>query len=739
MEQQARNTRAAGYQRAITGPTVQRQPMDRVIRWAARLERFPLLLCGLLLLSVLVTFGPVLGNGFLSYDDPVYVTQNAIVRRGLTREGLLWALGSGAGGSWHPVTWLSHMLDCQLYGLKPVGHHLTSLLLHAANTALLFLVLRRTTAAVWLSALVAALFALHPLHVESVAWVAERKDVLSTFFLMLTLMAYVKYVTSHSLSVSPLRPGLWYGLALLCFTLGLMSKPMLVTLPFVLLLLDYWPLCRLQPGPPVGCPPSSLHRSPTPRMRLVLEKLPFLLLSILASGVAFRVQHSGGMMGSLAMFPLPLRLANALMSYAAYLRKAVVPCDLAVFYPYPQGWPPWQLVGAACLLAAISGAAVKWGARHRYLVAGWLIYLGVLVPVIGLVQVGSQCMADRYTYFPLVGVFIMLAWGGGELARHFGWHRHGLLVLPAGAILLGCVFASRAQLAYWKTTESLFAHALAVTRNNYVAHTELGVAWAGQGKTNEALAAYAAALHIKPDYAPALDEMGNLMLMQGDARQALTQYAAAAQSAPTRPEPEYHQGLAALKLGRPHEAVAHYRAALRLKPDYAPAHYSLGIALAKSGQTDEAIGHLNRALELGYAPPNVHEALGNTYAERGEMRQAIREYRQALRVQPNTLGALNNLAWILATANEPDLRDGSEAVQLSARAVELTRRQSLRELDTLAASYAETGQFTDAIKTAEEALALNSASGLNGAVTELEAHRNLYLAHQSLRDRGSGK
>ena len=444
-------------------------------------------ICIGLFLLVLCTFWPSLGNGFVNYDDDLYVAANGHVQSGLSWAGARWAFCTPVAANWHPATILSHMLDCQLFGLKPWGHHLTSVWLHAVNTVLVFLVFRRMTGALWRSLLVAALFGLHPLRVESVAWVAERKDVLSTFFFMLTLWAYVRYAQESKVQ-SP-KSKVAYVLALVFFACGLMSKPMLVTLPFVLLLLDYWPLgrnaeCGMRNAEPGAG--GKVQGRTWPWMKLVREKAPFFLLAAIASAVTLITQHRAKALATVENIRLIDRLANALVSYCRYLAKFLWPAKLAVFYPEPVKWPTATVLLAGLLLLGISIMAVALRHRHRYLPVGWLWSLGTLVPVIGLVQVGAQAMADRYTYVPLIGVALLLVWGMHELTSRWQF-RAVLLSAAAAAGMILCVALTRRQIGHWRDTETLFRHALAVTDDNWVAHHNLGDALEKRGRLDEAI------------------------------------------------------------------------------------------------------------------------------------------------------------------------------------------------------------------------------------------------------------
>jgi tetratricopeptide (TPR) repeat protein len=524
------------------------------------------IVCVLLAAVTLLVYWPVWNHGFVNFDDGAYVSQNPVVQAGLTWPGVKWAFTTFHSANWHPVTWLSHMLDCELFGLDPGGHHLANVLFHAINAVLLFLFLFRTTQALWPSALAAALFAWHPLRVESVAWAAERKDVLCAFFFLLTLRTYCRYaqkrskVESREPRAAPgaaaldLRPStLDYGLALFFFALGLMSKPMLVTLPFVLLLLDYWPLQRV-PGFEFGKAQWS---------RLLLEKGPFLALAAASCVVTFVAQQRAESVLTLQHHPLPFRLENALTSGAAYVLKTLWPVNLAVLYPFPKQIPPAQWATATVLLASITG--LIWRARRRqpYLLTGWLWFLGMLVPVIGLVQVGVQAMADRYTYLPHIGLFMAAAFGLADLAARLRL-KPAALVPAGGIVLAGCLAATANQLRFWHDGVALFGHAVAVTADNPVARNNLGVVLDLAGRPQEAIGQYQEALRLQPDYVLAHN---NLALVLAQTRRAP-------------------------------EAIQHLRETLRLRPDYPEPHFNLGLVLLREGQLDEAVAHFQKALEL---------------------------------------------------------------------------------------------------------------------------------------------
>jgi hypothetical protein len=472
------------------------------------------LLAFLLALGVLPAYYPVRTFAFLGWDDGLYVTENPVVRAGLSAESIRRAFTSTTAGNWHPVTMLSLELDRSLFGKGPAGFHVVNLLLHTAATVLLFLWLRRITGRVGRSAWVAALFGLHPLHVESVAWVAERKDVLAGLFWMLTLWAYTWYAEAPSW-----RRYAWVTASL---ALGLMAKPMLVTLPCVLLLLDYWPLRRFAFFDPAGAAtgPVALRRFGSyPARRLVVEKLPWLALAAVFSVVAVMAEGQGGALRTLDERPLPLRLANAVVAYAVYLRQAVWPSGLAPFYPFPEhGWPAWQVAGAAVLLVTITAIAWRQRRRRPYLLVGWLWYVGTLVPVIGLVSVGDQARADRFTYLPLIGVFIAVAWTVCDSLSTAGLEA---LVGVGGVVVAACAVATHAQLGYWQDDEHLWRHALTVTTANDFAHNNLGVVLAQRGQFEDAAAHFAAAVEINPRNDNAQVNLARAYLVMGKPQAAI--------------------------------------------------------------------------------------------------------------------------------------------------------------------------------------------------------------------------
>jgi tetratricopeptide (TPR) repeat protein len=681
--------------------------------------------CVFLVGAIWVVFGQTLHHEFVNYDDNKYVYENPQVIHGLNLKGIEWAFTHSMMGNWHPLTVMSHMLDCQFYGLNAGGHHLTSLLLHAATAILLFLVLRGMTGALWRSAFVAAVFAIHPLRVESVAWVAERKDVLSGLFFMLTLGAYVWYVEKSKVQ-SP-KSKVYYGLTLLFFVLGLMCKPMLVTVPFVLLLLDYWPLGRVTrlhcasarqasdqwrvtrfriPAPQLPGATKRSEGGSTPwrdeakRRRLnhlLLEKLPLLGLATASCVVTIFAQTKA--IQSFELISLPLRAGNASISYVLYLGQMFWPSGLAVLYPFAAGNVRVSgVVLSLVLLAGISTGVFILRRQRPYFLTGWLWYLIMLVPVIGIVQVGSQARADRYTYLPQIGLYLLLTWTAADLCA--GW-RYRRVVLGGGAtiILIALIFCARAQTAYWRNSESLWTHALVCMSDNFIGQNGLGNALLKKGSVDEAIAHYQKALQIKPDNAEVCYNLGNALLKKGNVDEAIAHYQTALQIKPDYVEAHNNLGKALFKKGNVDEAIAHYQTALQIKPDNAEIRNNLAVALAKAhgdyantlvqmGRDDEAMVEFRKALELfpdfadarhGLAVILLHKGqvdeaiaqfreiwkqypdeamasfdLGNAYFQKGQLDETVAFYQRALQIKPDDVSTLNNLGMALLTKGMVD-------------------------------------------------------------------------------------
>lgn len=635
-------------------------------------QRAIVISAGLSLLTLCV-FWQVRGFGFIKFDDPAYVTVNPHVLQGLTLAGLKWAFTGVHGDNWHPVTSLSHLLDVQIFGLSAGMHHLVNLALHVANVLLLFAVLRCMTGTLWRSGLVAVLFAIHPLRVESVVWISERKDVLSGFFWMLSLLAYHWYARQPAL-----RP---YLTTLGLFALGLLAKPMVVTLPFVLLLLDFWPLRRLSfSGSANFLSSAGEQLQSVSRPRIFLEKAPFLAFGFAAGLMTLHAQRAA--MVSVGGLPLQIRLFNSVLAYVAYLKKSVWPVHLAIFYPFQRHFSLNEIAAAVFLLLALSFVAIV-GLRTRpYLLTGWLWYLVTLLPVIGLVQVGSQSYADRYTYLPTVGLYIIVAWSLSEIVQFYPPLRIPMvttsLLAIGGLSALTFTYAS-----VWRSDDLLLQHTLEVTKDNAPVHCTIGTKLLDEGR-----------------YEQALDEF----------RQALSTTSGLL-GGEDYSEAHVGMGLALFALGRSDEAVKSFRRAIELAPKVARTHVDLGISLDKLGQWQESLHEFEEAARLSPDEPFTHSNLAIAYLKRGRVDEAVAQYREALRVYPNQAESLAGLAWLLATDPEASRRNGREALRLATQACKLSGLQDPNGLRVLAAAQAETNDFITAVATAEKALDLVRKQG----------------------------
>ena len=738
-----------------------------------------------LIVSTLLTYWPVLKNEFINYDDPDYVTTNEMVQKGLTAEGFNWAFTTGHASNWHPITWLSHMADVSMFGMKPAGHHATNLFFHVVNSVLLLLLLRLMTGSVWRSAMVAALFALHPLHVESVAWVAERKDVLSALFGLLTLLAYAAYAKgsgpwsartcpcfetgrhvsqSESGDMSPQSKAVCYWLAFVFFALGLMSKPMLVTWPFVMLLLDFWPLNRVTSD--------GWQVRGKVWKRLVLEKLPFLVLTLISCFVTVKVQQ--GAMSSSGLISMTDRICNAIVAYGSYLQQTVWPVNLAMFYPLPASIPTQMLILPLVVLVGLSVLCIRLAHKHPFLIVGWCWFLGTLVPVIGILQVGAQAHADRYTYLPLIGIFFALIWGLSALVKS---QRKQLLLVTFGIIATLSVLAklSHDQVGHWKNDCALCTHAAEVTDENYVAlggiaiddikhenwssamtnlmrayeyakprHTErsvsyyIGVALQMQGKPKEALpyletcivstemqpernhrlglslmdagrmeeaeAAIKLALAAKPQNLDYNLGMAAFLMSKGDTNRAEPIYASMVTSHSNQPAAHKAYGDFLALVNRHAEAEPRYATAVKLKPESVPYRKAYANSLQRNGRLDLAVEQYEKVFALAKPASQELLDLADIYAQLGQTRNVLACYDKAVEQEPNSVPALNNLAWLLATCPDDGVHNGARAVELAERACQITEWKVTVLMGTLAAAYAEAGRFPDAIAMAEKAI-----------------------------------
>jgi tetratricopeptide (TPR) repeat protein len=640
----------------------------------------PLTLCVLLFLLAVCTFLPTLKNGFINFDDPLFVTENYHVNGGLSWAGLKWAFYGTDGGLWLPLTWISHMVDCQLYGLKPWGHHLTSVLIHAVTTVLVFVWLFRMTGAKWRSFVVGALFGMHPLRVESVAWAAERKDVLSVLFWFLTLLAYTEYAKRRT---EPSIAKRFYALTLLCFVLGLMSKPMLVTLPFVLLLLDWWPLNRLQDRKDIK--------------QLLFEKWPFFVLSVLASIVTFAVQKT---VAVLNQEPLVERIENTIISYVQYIGKIFWPENLCVYYPYLEHFLLGGVFAAAILLIIISLFFVWQWRRHPCLLVGWLWFLGTLMPVIGLVQSGKQAMADRYTYIPQVGLLLCLTWGAHALTKT--WKRQSLILsATATAAIIACMMLTCRQIGYWKDSETLFARAIAVTKNNFIAHTQRGIALLQKGRVNEAMDDFRKSLEIKPDDDVVYDDLGLAFCQLGRTNEAINCYKEAVEINLYDASGYNNIGSALYQMGRTTEAIGYFKKSLEIKPYNDAACYNLGVALFQLGRTTEAIDYYNKALAINRNDAEAYGSLGLVLFHSGQTDEAIADYQKALAINPNDAKTCNNLGFALSQMGRL-----SEAIDYYQKSL-LAETNDASVYDNLGFALFQLGRTADAIVSYKKGLMRN--------------------------------
>ena len=705
-----------------------------------------------------LVFGQTVGHQFVTYDDPQYVYENAKVAAGLSPESVLWAFTHTVGGNWHPLTVISHMLDCQLYGLKPAGHHFTNVLLHTVAVILLFLVLRRMTGTLWQSAFVAALFAIHPLHVESVAWISERKDVLSAVFFMLTLAAYVRYV--HKLSFTS------YILVLLAFAFGLMSKPMLVTVPFVLLLLDYWPLRRFAPKAGVKRGKQRRVEDRESIRRILLEKIPLLLFSFGSCAATLLAQrHFIDPIGHLSLMN---RFSNAAVATVVYLRQLVWPFGLSVFYPHPRhSLSVLQVLMATLFLIAISAAAFTYRRRIPYFLTGWFWFLGMLVPVSGIIQVGEQAHADRYMYLPQIGLYIIVTW----LVAHTvsSWrHRRILLATAMASSIVLLMYPAWKQTSYWRDGRTLWTHALAVNPQNDTAHISICDLDLRENRLDDAIFHARKALEIRPDSADAHSRLGVALSGSGQNEEASIHFQKALETQQIRPRVHYNIATLLLNSGHLDEAIAEFNKELQIQPDFVEAHNNLGIALTSQGELEGALAHLQKALELDPHLPKVHhniamillqqgqldqaiahlqkelqvnpasaEAhndLGIAWSQQGRIDQAINEWQKTLELQPDNLNAYCNLVWVLATFPDDAIRSGAKAVALGEHALQLSGAKDPRIYRLLAAAYAENRQFDKAIETAQRGSELATKQGNYAAANALESNIDLYRKSLPLRD-----
>src|SRR5437870_2303109 len=649
----------------------------------------------------LAVFGQTIRYDFVNFDDDLYVYNAPAIQVGLTIKGIALAFTSPHARNWHPLATISHMLDCQLYGLKAGGHHATNIVLHTIAVLLLFRVLRQMTGAVWRSAVVAALFAVHPLHVESVAWVRERKDVLSAVFFILMLDAYVRYARAASITR--------YLAVTVLFAAGLMSKPMLVSVPAVLLLLDYWPLRRFeQPSSTKG--KAKILKSGNQRCvirRLFLEKIPLLVLSAGSCVITFVLQKRA--IGAIAPLPFLWRVQNAFASYVIYVWKTLWPTRLAVFYPHPNNTLAiWEVILAIGFLLAITVAAIVFRSERPYVFTGWFWYLGMLVPVIVLVQAGEQGHADRYTYLPHIGLFLLAVWLAADVTA-VRQSRSRFAVATAVVIIVALAWAAFIQTSYWRNSETLWAHALAVTSDNDFAHNNLGYLCVDRGELDKAISHFEAAAMIRHGKTNKHYNVGSAFV-------------------------EMNLADALARKGQSDEAMVHYQQSIRLEPNYADAYYNRGNVLFAKGRIDEAIADWEKTLQIQPNDADAHTCLGNALLRRGSVKEAIAHYEKAIALAPEDPHSRNNIAWVLATSSDASIRDGARAVKFAREAVELSNSEDPKFLRTLAAAYAESSRFSEAVLTAKRGVQTATAQGKSAFANVLERDIALYREHIPLRE-----
>ncbi len=662
--------------------------------------RLNILVCLFLSLITLAVYWQVTSHEFINLDDPIYVTENKHIQKGLTPENIVWAFNftDKRDVYWHPLTWFSHMLDCQGYGLNPGMHHLSSLIFHMANGVLLFLVFKRMTGSLWKSAFVAALFALHPINVDSVAWIAERKNVLSTFFWMLTLLSYAYYCERPRTSR--------YLLTFLAFVLGLLAKPMLITLPFVLLLLDYWPLGRLRSSTKIS---ASL---------LVLEKVPFLIISAISIYVSTSSLKGFNSWISFEQTPMSLRISNAFVSYVSYIGKMIWPQNLAVFYPYPHMIPIWKIACSGLFLIFVSLLVVLAAKKRSYLAVGWFWFLGTLVPVIGLAQAGLwPALADRWAYVPFIGLYIMIAWGATELLNRWPKNR---IVLAATAVMILSILTSATliQLRYWTNSITLFEHALEVTTNNFVGHNNLAVAYAKQEDLTKVIHHHSETLKINPGFMKAHNDIGIALSKQNNIDEAIKHFALATELDPYYAEAFNNLGFSLTKKGRISDAITQLSEALRIDPNHVSARNNMGLALMGQGMTEKAMTHFSEAIRINPDYAGSYNNLGFALSKRGEMANAIAQFSKALQIDPEYADAHNNLGISLQSQGKI-----IEAIDCFSEAIRINPEHAISQ-DNLGFALAIQGRIPEAIIHFAEALRISPENA------RVHNHMGMTLANQ---------
>ncbi len=673
-----------------------------------------------IVVATLVAYESMRHNSFVSYDDPRYITENPDIKAPITWQSLGRAFTQPHYYMWHPLTTFTNMLNYELFGLNPVGHHLVSLLLHIISVMLLFKILSDMTGTTWTSAFVAAVFALHPVQVESVAWAAELKTILSGLFWLLTMAAYIRYTRQP-------RTGR-YVLLLLVFGLCILTKPTVVTLPLVLLLLDYWPLGRVIRGRQTEKAPKGKGRQEVSMRRLITEKIPLFVLSAILSVITFSVQQRGGAVMPLEKMPLDFRIANMFISYMRYIGKTIWPSRLAAFYPpLPANFPKTAEAACALLFILITVLCLYIGRRRKYIATGWLWYVGILVPTIGLVQAGAQAMANRYMYIPMLGLLIIITWTVKDfVANRPRWKMVSAVL--AAVVLSSAIILTRMQVRHWQNSMTLFEYTLKVSENNALAENSYGCALLEAGRVDEAVLHLSKAVRISPIFSEARNNLGQVLLKQGRTDEAIVCFNELIKRKQDSAQVYYHLAVALSMQNKLDDAIKCLAKVLMLNPEYPGAHRKIGAALLATGKIDEAIPHLNEALQINPDQAEVCANLGTAYTQLSKYRLAIQNWTRAVELEPNSADVLNNLAWLLATVNDPSVQDANKAIELAQRACELTGYKEPAILDTLAGAYAAAGRFNDAVTTAEQAVNAAKAHGQENMVSEIQNHIELYKA-----------
>jgi tetratricopeptide (TPR) repeat protein len=673
-----------------------------------------------LVIATLVAYEPIRHNYFVSYDDDLYIMKNPAVTGGITQDSVILAFTKPYAANWHPLTWLSHMLDYRLFGLNPAGHHLVSVAIHIVNALLLLWILTNITGTIWPSAFVAAVFALHPLQVESVAWAAERKTVLSGLFWLLTIAAYVRYTR---------QPGfLRYLLVLLVFGLCIMTKPIVVTLPLVLLLMDYWPLERIRQGQSVAATSKSA-------IWLIAEKAPLLAMSAFLSVMTIFAQRSGGAIPTLENLPLDYRIANAFVSYVKYIGKLIWPSGLAVFYPPSHS----NLLNTTTLICAfifilISAVSIYTGRRKKYIAVGWLWFAGTLVPMIGLVQVGDQAMANRYMYLPMLGLLIIIAMAGKELIAKLPQLKT-IAAITGATVILSLLILTQMQVRHWRNSITLFEYALSVTEDNAITENSYACALFNEDRLDEAERHFGNALRINPAFDTALIHLARIYLKEGRHNEAISTYEELIKRNYKTAELYYNLAMALGIQEKYNDSIKYFSKSLELSPDDPDTHNKMGIILLAAGKTDEAIGQFNESLRIEADQSVVYENLGTAYNRLGKYELAIQNWNRAIELNPGNIDALDKAGWFLATCGEESVENANQAIAYARRACELTKYAVPEFLDTLGVACAASGKFADAKAAAEKALNLARKTGKEGLAGEIENRIKLYEARQPYRQK----